>query len=235
MTVRIGFEDETISQIDHISDKRHRQFEELLPWFANGTLGASERVEVERHLSECAACRSEAASEARLRDAVAKLPIASNVTRNWPHERFPNALHRPVLRKARAASSRKTAIARAFARLGKAGWIIGAQAAALVLVVSANMSGTRLMSPDTSGQYGTLSSAPVTTEGNLIVMFDPSATISDMRAALEAADVRIIGGPTATGGYILHVADQQRGAALTTLRAAGAVTLAEPIEGSTPR
>jgi len=37
----------------------HREFEELLPWYANKTLSDSERRAVAEHLRTCAECRAE--------------------------------------------------------------------------------------------------------------------------------------------------------------------------------
>jgi len=39
-----------------LDDPVHQEVAELLPWFANGTLVGRERVDVNRHVSECIAC-----------------------------------------------------------------------------------------------------------------------------------------------------------------------------------
>src|SRR5436305_3991104 len=40
----------------------HRRVSQLLPWYANDTLGGAERRTVEQHLADCPACREELAA-----------------------------------------------------------------------------------------------------------------------------------------------------------------------------
>ena len=49
----------TLLMTDHQTGNPHQDIEELLPWYANGTLTPAERLTVEQHLEQCPACRLE--------------------------------------------------------------------------------------------------------------------------------------------------------------------------------
>ncbi|GEM_PF-3555104 len=55
-------------------EQEHRELQELLPWYANGTLEGPEREAVERHLKACAACRYELEELRGLQAAVSVSP-----------------------------------------------------------------------------------------------------------------------------------------------------------------
>jgi len=60
-------------------ERGHRELQELLPWYVNGTLESSEREAVERHLQTCAACRRELEELRGLQAAVAAAPEERNI------------------------------------------------------------------------------------------------------------------------------------------------------------
>lgn len=70
MADRKGLEREREPELEH------RELQELLPWYVNGTLEPVEREAVERHLKACAACRYELEELRGLQAAVSSAPEA---------------------------------------------------------------------------------------------------------------------------------------------------------------
>jgi anti-sigma factor RsiW len=195
----------------------HRNIEGLLPWYANGQLGEGERAEVEAHLSGCSECRSELATERRLAAEVAGLALDAEA--GWER-----------LRERVDASPRGAAFERpgrwyhAFGGPRNLGLFAVAQAALLALAILS-------LPPRLSeAPYHTLGAAAPAPSGNVIVLFRPDAREQDLRAALGAANARLVGGPTPAGAYVLHVAPAQRTAALASLRARREIVLAQPVD-----
>jgi hypothetical protein len=108
------------------------------------------------------------------------------------------------------------------------GWAVASPlAAASVAALAVAALPGRGPAPET---YVALGSAPANRPGNLLVMLKPDTTEQQMRALLARAGARLVDGPTATGGYVLHVSPGGREAAIRTLRAAPEVALAQPID-----
>jgi hypothetical protein len=122
------------------------------------------------------------------------------------------------------------AMRHALAKPGRTGWIIAAQAAALVLVAT-----MVIPSFNTPAPYRTLSAAPTATStaGNLIVMFRPNTPEQDLRRTLVESGARLVDGPTEANAYILAVPSLQRSAALAKLRSRADILMAEPIDPGT--
>ncbi len=80
-------------------------------------------------------------------------------------------------------------------------------------------------------QYHALASANQPRPGNIVVVFRPDATESDMRTALRTGHARLVDGPTAADAYVLDVPVSGRDAALKALRADRTIVVAEPLDG----
>lgn len=209
----------------------HLAVERLLPWYATAQLDDAERAAVEAHLAQCSACAASLAFEPRLKAAVARL--SPQAATDWAalRERLdPPPARRPAWRDDPAA--RRTAwhggrhAARRplrIARLLAVPVASAVAAAALVLTV---------VSPDQPAPYRTLGTAPVAATGNVIVMFRPDVTEAGLRGVLRGSGARLIDGPTSANAYLLRVAEGRRAAALQSLRAQPAVTLAEPVDSA---
>lgn len=78
--------------------------------------------------------------------------------------------------------------------------------------------------------YHALGAAPEPASANLMVMFRPETPEGRLRGALTSVDATIVGGPTATGAYILHVPSGARASAVSALRRRPDILLAEPID-----
>jgi anti-sigma-K factor RskA len=198
----------------------HDPAEELLPWYATGQLDAADRARVERHLYSCAECREQLGVERRL---IAQFhTMTPEVDSGWARLKAQIAPPRPRQISPRQASflaDLKTIFARP---------AVAALAAAQVAVLAFGGLLLSLSQP----VYQTLGSAPAPSAANVIAMFRADATEGKVHDALHAAGASIVGGPTETGAYLLHVEPQRRQAALAKLQTDGSVTLAQPIDGA---
>jgi hypothetical protein len=210
---------------------RHQEAQELLPWYVTGTLDAAERLMVESHLADCPECQAELASERRLRAEVAAMPLDAEL--GWAAFRQRLEAEAKVVtpplppRRASRLPAMGAALRGAIAKPGRTGWIMAAQAAALVLVAT-----LVIPSFNPPAAYRTLSAPPTATStaGNVIVMFRPNTPEQDMRRTLVENGARLVDGPTEANAYILAVPFPQRTATLAKLRAQTDILMAEPID-----
>ena len=109
-------------------------------------------------------------------------------------------------------------------------WVGWAVAAQLALVVGAGL----LFHAPSQGDaaYRALGSAPAAATGDLLVIFNPETPERRLREALKSVDARIVGGPTATGAYLLQVAPSRRAAALGQLRGRADIIMAQPVDAA---
>jgi anti-sigma factor RsiW len=211
-----------MGRIIHLAGDPHQQTQALLPWYINGTLDENELTTVEQHLSECRECQADFAAEHSLGTDIASVPM--DVDKGWAamRARLNEGTYKPapVVSAPRARPS-------FFRRSIPMNWVLSAQAAAAVLIFGV----ARLASLTPEPVYHTLSSTPGAASANLLVIFRPDTVEQDLRASLMRSGAHIVGGPTDSNAYVLHVADNGRTAALSKLRADAHVTLAEPIDG----
>lgn len=204
-------------------EDRHDAAQMLLPWFVTDRLDAAERAEVAAHLDECEACRAEVATERRLAAAIAGQ--RDDATPPW--ERFAAKLDAEPL----AAPVARRRTRNAFAGLRAAAsrpstlrWVVAAQFAA-VLVLGATVATQPRPEP-----YRVLGDAAPARTGNVLAMFRPETTVTQLREALQASGARMVDGPTSANAYVLEVPGGAGGPALARLRRDPEVTMAEPIE-----
>ena len=197
----------------------HDRAQQLLPWYVNGTLEPGEKALVEEHLSACADCRAELASEERLASLVSAVPPAPEG--QW------EALRRRALASPRPAIVQRRQARRWAVGPGRLGLIAASYVALIGLLVALY---GQLRSE--RSEYHTLSAPAATPRGNLLVAFRPETSERDLRRALQAVGARIVNGPTAGNAYVLAVAPDRLASATAQLRAQGAIALAQPIDGS---
>jgi len=213
-----------MGRLIHLAGDPHQQTQALLPWYINGTLDENEVTVVEQHLAECSECQADFAAEHSLGTDIASVPM--DVDKGWAamRARLNEGAYKPTAvipaRRARPAFFRRPVPMR---------WVLSSQAAAAVLVFGVARFATMTPEP----LYHTLSSTPVSATANLLVIFKPDTIEQDLRASLMRSGAHIVGGPTASDAYVLHVADNRRASALSVLRADAHVALAEPIDGET--
>lgn len=199
---------------------QHRDIEALLPWYAAGSLDEAEAARVQQHLRDCPECRAELSWQRRLAETAAPLPEGLDPER---------ALARLMPRLEQAAPAKAAPPRFAGALLdwlrghgGWKGWAIAAQAVVIVgLAANIQQSG------DPSA-YRALGSAPAATP-DVLVVFKPEASVQQVQRLLKASGARLVGGPTATGAWLLDIDPGQRAPLLAALRADPAVDVAEAL------
>ncbi|GLQ88342.1 zf-HC2 domain-containing protein [Dyella flagellata] len=189
----------------------HAQADRLLPWYVNGTLQDDERLQVERHLVECAACQQELAWLRTVREEFATQAEQDDVSPKMRH------LHRRM-QKRRGASSFALAWHRRERRLA---WLAALQAAVILALAVVLLHQQHV-------PYHTLS-APSDKGALLVVVFDAQTHEAQMRELVRESGARIVGGPTAEGAYVLRVADAHEAAARKMLASSPQVTLVEDL------
>jgi anti-sigma factor RsiW len=208
----------------------HREVERLLPWFVNGTLEAGERIVMERHLEQCAACRREAAQLRHWRaqllvgDADAEPAAQADIERSW--QRLHGRLQ--ALRRTRPPRSWHNVLGDGWQQAAAwLRWGIVGQTVALLLVGALLLGGR----PEPAA-YHTLGATQGAMEvkGNMVIVFDPRVTEAQLRRQLRASGARIVDGPNDAGAYVLHVPAGRLATARAALRAAPGVTLVESLE-----
>lgn len=215
-----------MSMVIPIERDPHATVQALLPWYARQQLDDAEMDEVRAHLVDCPRCRAELETEQALRALLTAMPpLASggDVEAGLARMRARIATARP----ARAASAPRAAapsVPRWF------GWLLGVQGGAIaalaLLLVWPQIQGPT--GPDEPGYRGLSSAAAAQPTAEALVMFKPTATEREIRAALQASGATVVGGPTENGAWLLRLARDAQ--ALQRLRAAPGVALAESLE-----
>jgi hypothetical protein len=195
----------------------HKVADVLLPWLVNGTLEGDELTFVQQHVQGCARCQREVVWLREVHAACVAgeaLPGASNAFRKLRRQLENPSPGRPQLRSS-------------WNRVGPwSRWVIAGQLAVIVALGSLWLTGT-----EGPAQYRTLGAATASapTTGDLVVVFDPTTSESDLRRILRGAGARVVDGPTEANAYVLDVPAERRGLALQSLRAERAVVLVEPL------
>ena len=196
-------------------DDPHVAVQALLPWFARGQLDADEMSEVQAHLQTCAACRAEYEAERPLQTLMslpATAPLGGDVEAGL-------AKMRARINKAEDPARKAQRPARWMA------WALGAQGCAIAALLAL------LVLPHLGEQeqpaYKGLSSPQQSTAAEALIMFRPDASDQRIREVLQAHGAQIVGGPTESGAYRLHLDGGVQ--ALPGLRNEAIVTLAESL------
>jgi Putative zinc-finger len=212
-------------------DNAHEAAQALLPWHANGSLGADEACWVAAHVSACPRCQADLAIEQRLCAAHALLPTAGEAHRGF------EALRRRIDSPSPWARGKARAQRLLQGWRASSPWLRGAVVVQGLLLALTTTGWTWLASqPEEAATYQALGNAVTSPAAgaNLLLRFRPDASERDMRAALQDSGARIVDGPTVTGAYLLIVPPAQAALALQRLRAAPVVELAESLAAGAP-
>jgi len=208
---------------------QHQDVQSLLPWYAAGSLADSEAERVQQHLRECPECRAELAWQRRLIETAAPLPAALDQERALARlmarlDEVPAPLAQPVSKPSPAAPAPSRFAGALLDWLRGPGdwkgWAIAAQALVIVLLAA------KMLPAGAPPDYKALGSAPAATP-DLLVVFKQDASVQDVQRLLKTSGAHLVGGPTATGAWLLDVEAAQRSAVLAALRADPAVEMAE--------
>jgi hypothetical protein len=210
----------------------HQSVQELLAWYVMDKLDPAERQTVDEHLLTCTLCRSELEWHRSMRTVHAQ-PLDSRGVE-------------PALARINERIDATLPSRQAERRPGgwRGGWrcwasawqasaipirlLIGGQALVIVALASALvLIGAPLLTPE--ADYRTLSASGEGPRADLVVVFAPQTSEEKMRHALQASGVRIVGGPTERGAYLLSAGTLGAPDALRLLRRQDAVVLAEAL------
>lgn len=209
----------------------HQRVLESLPWFLTETLEENERDMVEQHILGCAHCRAELESQRLLREAV-------NRDEPTPGAEAALASLLPRLDATRPMRANR----------GTRGirWILGLDrpipvwaglALTLQLGITVALVLTFYRTDQDAATYHVLAAAdgPISAKGNLVVVFNPEAQLHTVQNILIASGARIVDGPLASGGYVLHAPQASLPTTLAWLRTQRAVALAERLDSEGAR
>jgi len=213
----------------------HMDAQQLLPWLANGTLADPERTRVQAHLEACAECRAELSLLHTLRGAgeggVPGCDVDGALARLMPQ------LDAPAVLPAPSATGNPATVPRTWRNRLAANdrhWLrTGVALQFCVIVALGILLAKSPAAPESrSGDYRVLAATPAARTG-LVVSFTPDTPERELRRILHASGARVVGGPTATGVWLLET-EAAPASVLTRLRAEPAVTLAESLGEGRP-
>jgi len=213
-----------------LEDERlHQRIWELLPWYANGTLGETEKRTVEEHAAQCERCREEAQACRQLGEAVRLTAVEAPT----PH---PARLSRLLSRldEAEGSSPRARLAGLLTATPRPVRWVLAGQLAALLLLATGLVWTPTPPPPADPAEYRTLSdSVAVETGQRVRVVFAESATERQIREVLLPIGGQLAGGPSPLGVYTVELPEGRDPlpVVLQHLRSRPEVSFAEPIMG----
>ena len=210
---------------------KHSEVRELLPWYANSTLGNAERELVVAHLASCQECARELENLAMLQRAIVETGNRVEVPRSLTLDRALARIEEYEQTKAREANRRpaldslRERIIEFWSNLWQTtpAWPLAMIAVQFILLVC--LGGAFYYQQNKGNVVYTTSSAPSRDKSStrIVVSFDDNASEHEIRQAISAVHGKIVDGPSALGLYTIqvpipveHTAEIQQ--ALTTLR-----------------
>jgi hypothetical protein len=201
------------------------RFDEMLPWYVNGTLGAEDRAQFEAHLAADPQARAEVewyrSLARRMQDNAPKVPETIGLSQ--------------VL--SRIGAERPNWSQRISGFLGSLVAKPGVAFAGLALIVA--QSGVILhlagSQQDEASELRAVSASP-TAEGPLLkINFAPDARESDIRHLLISVQGRLVGGPGQLGDYFVAVPAGKEAALAEQLKTHPAVQAVSLAPGLPPK
>lgn len=201
----------------------HMEAQQLLPWLANGTLANAELTRVQAHLEACAECRAELSMLHTLRGAgpatAPDFDVDSALARLMPQLDQPAPADTTTV--PRSWRDRLAANDHLWLRTGVALQFCVIVALGILLAKSPAAPGSQ------SADYRALAATPAV-RSSMVVSFKPDTSEGEVRRILQAGGAHVVGGPTATGAWLLET-DGAPAKAAMILRAEPAVTFAESL------
>jgi anti-sigma factor RsiW len=203
----------------------HQRVWELLPWYANGTLGDAERHTVDEHAALCERCRQELEACRRLGQAMREAAVEAPA----PH---PARLSRLMdrLDQAEGPSLRARLASLLTATPRPVRWVLAAQLAALLLLAALPL---RTPPPPPPAEFKTLSDPVAVAAGPRVrVVFADGATERQIRDVLLPIGGQLAGGPSPLGVYTVELpaGRDPLPVVLRHLRGRPEVSFAEPVQ-----
>jgi hypothetical protein len=225
-----------MKHMSRIDDTRvHDEVTVLIPWYVNGSIGDHDRQRLDAHLPLCANCRDALAQErciylsVRVEPAVEYMPAASLKrlqARLDAVDAVPSAAAAP-----KEAPAARSPGRRSMPWQGLMAASVAVMAVALTLLAADRWTQSRARTPN----YFTVTTAAPRAPGEVIrAVFSPTITLNELQAILDAAQLRIVAGPTEAGVYSLAANSTRTvSSSLASLRGHGNVRFAESTQPST--
>ena len=214
----------------------HEEAQSLLPWLANGSLAGAELERVQSHVKVCAACRTELALLHTLRAANVDTAPAGDaeaaLARLLPQLDAPDTPDAPDAPGKPLTQASPMPVPHGWrARLAAndRSWLrVAAAAQFCVIVVLGAMLVRSPASPGAQADAYRVLGASAGARHGLVLAFNPETPEREIRRIVLASGARIVGGPTATGAWLLET-EAAPSAVMARLRAEPAVSLAEEL------
>ena len=205
----------------------NERFEELLPWYVNGTLGAEDRVWLEQYAAEHPETQAQIHWYRELQSQIRA--SAPQIVPTLGLERVLNRIGRqPTTGAGRVRRWLGGLAAGAVAAIARP---IGAVALMLIVLVQGGVIYRMQQEVSPQQQLRATNTTP-SDEGPLLrVNFSPAATEADMRMLLVSLQASLAGGPGQLGDYYLRVPRGRESAAADRLRAERIVQAVELVPG----
>jgi len=207
-------------------DSEHQEVCALIPWYVNSRLSDHERLKVDAHIVDCAACRADIAMELRIFDGIKSAPTIEYM----PAASLKRLQARLDGLQSRPAAAKAAPVARVRGPWSKRG-LMAASIAVMAITISLVLADrwVQFRAQQAAPNYRTVTHSPPRAPDEVIrAVFSPATTLVEMQAILEEADLRIISGPTEAGVYSLAAkSGRPVGASLALLRGHSAVRFAE--------
>jgi anti-sigma factor RsiW len=198
-----------------MNNDAHSEIDDLLPWYAAGTLSREDAQRVEAAFAEDPAL----ASRYQLAREEMAETIAINEALGAPAPGALDALFTKIdaepIRKVPPASDIFGRIGEFFASLSPQTLVWGATAAAFALILQAGVIGDFMLrqKPATTYQTASDASKPVGAGTRVLIRFAPQAGVDAITQFLQANKFVIVDGPSAGSLYTLRIAAKKLSAA----------------------
>jgi anti-sigma factor RsiW len=201
------------------------QFEDWLPWYVNGTLGAKERATMEAYLATHPEARQEVTFYARMGETMkrrmekvpADIGLAKTLAR-IEQERQKSAVKHAAVETGGGFLS----------KLLGGGWMKPALALSAAVILGQSVLLVQQRHEGT--QYRGGATAPAQADGAYLrVVFKANATEGEIRLLLASTEAWVAGGPGMSGEYFLRLSPAKVQAAEAALRASGLVSEITPV------
>jgi anti-sigma factor RsiW len=180
---------------------KHQEVSALIPWYVNSRLSESERLKVEAHIVDCAACRADVLVEQQIFEAIKGAPTV---------EYMPAASLKRLQARLDALQSAAPAADAAPVVRRRNGWpkpgLMAASVALMAIAISLLLADrwVQFRTQQAAANYRTVTSSPPRARDEVIrAVFAPTITLVELQAILDEAELRIVSGPSEAGVYSL--------------------------------
>jgi anti-sigma-K factor RskA len=201
------------------------QFEDWLPWYVNGTLGAKERAAMDAYLAAHPEARQEVTFYARMGETMKRRmeKVPADIGLGKTLARIEQERQKSAVKPA-AAETRGGWLS----KLLGGGWMKPALALSAAVILGQSVLLVQQRQEGTT--YRGATTAPVQVDGAYLrVVFKANATEGEIRLLLASTEAWVAGGPGMSGEYFLRLSPAKVQAAEAALRASGLVSEIAPV------